>query len=85
MALLLYAIVFGKNFNLGQFIFDRITEMLNVSTTVNYLGCLVLITHYLLQHKILLEKDEMMSGIKKLRISPKLFSFGKTINLPVGR
>lgn len=26
-----------------------------------------------------------MSGIKKLKISPKLFTFGKTIDLPVGR
>lgn len=27
----------------------------------------------------------MVSSIKKLRISPKLFIFGKTIDLPVGR
>lgn len=71
MDLFLYAIVFGKKFNLRQFIFYRITEGLNITAIVNHLGNSVLITHYLLQHKISPEKDEMVSGIKKkLRISP---------------
>lgn len=86
MDLFLYAIVFGKKFNLRQLIFYRITEGLNITAIVNHLGNSVLITHYLLQHKISPEKDEMVSGIKKkAKDISKLFSFGKTIDLPVGR
>lgn len=57
MALLLYAIVTDKKFNLGQFIFERISEVLHISTTVSHLGYPVLITHYLLLHNVQLEKE----------------------------
>lgn len=45
----------------------------------------MLITQYSLQHNVQMAKKEMMSGIKKLRISPKIFNFGKTIDLLIGR
>lgn len=44
MALLLYAMVTGKKFNLGQFIFERITEEATNFATVSHLGYPVLIT-----------------------------------------
>ncbi|XP_039120114.1 uncharacterized protein LOC120256496 [Dioscorea cayenensis subsp. rotundata] len=85
MTMLLYAIVTGKQFNLGQFIFDRITYMVNVTSTVNHLAYLILITQFMMQSGVPIENSELVTGIKKLKISPKLFGVGKIIDLPVGK
>lgn len=48
MAILLYAMIARRQFNLGQFIFDRITDVINVTSTVSHIGYPALITQYLL-------------------------------------
>lgn len=85
MAMLLYSIVTGRQFNLGQFVFDRITDMVNVTSIVSDLGYPVLITQLMMQNNVLMEKSKLVSRIKKLKISAKLFGVGKVIDLPARR
>lgn len=61
MAMLLYSIVTGRQFNLGQFVFDRITDMVNVTSIVSDLGYPVLITQLMMQNSVLMEKSKLVS------------------------
>lgn len=85
MTLLPYDMVTGRKFNLGKFIFEKIVEEAGNNPIATHLSYPVFITQYLLQHSIQYYKPETLTVIKKLKISQKLFAYGKNIDLLVRR
>ncbi|XP_039115402.1 uncharacterized protein LOC120250637 [Dioscorea cayenensis subsp. rotundata] len=85
LALLLFAVGTSKKFNLGRLIFQNIVKEADCTSSSTSLGYLVLLLQYLLQHGVQLRKGEAVTAVNKLKISQKLFSPGKKIDLPVGR
>ncbi|XP_039115831.1 uncharacterized protein LOC120251358 [Dioscorea cayenensis subsp. rotundata] len=85
LALLLFAVGTGKKFNLGRLIFQNIVKEADCTSSSTSLGYPALLSQYLLQHGVQLRKGEAVTAVKKLKISQKLFSLGKKIDLPVGR
>ncbi|XP_039131883.1 uncharacterized protein LOC120268634 [Dioscorea cayenensis subsp. rotundata] len=85
LALLLFAIGTGKKFNLGRLIFQNIVKEADCTSSSTSLGYPALLLQYLLQHGVQLRKGEVVTAVKKLKISQKLFNPGKKIDLPVRR
>ncbi|XP_039120509.1 uncharacterized protein LOC120256908 [Dioscorea cayenensis subsp. rotundata] len=85
LTLLLFAIGTGKKFNLGRLIFQNIVKEANYTSSSTSLGYPAMLSQYLLQHGVQLRKGEAVTAVKKLKISQKLFSPGKKIDLSVGR